>query len=350
MAAAIENTGSQPAPATRAPVWGLLSGLLLAGLGALAIFAVTQSLDRYAVTLLALLLINAALAVSLTVSNGLSGLFSLGHPAFMTIGAYCAAILTFPATRKSTMLSDLPAWLAAIELPMLPAVVAAGLLAGLVALGVGYAVLRLKGHYLAVATLGLIIVVQGLARNWDGITRGGSGMSGLPRHIDIWWAYAFLVIVAALAWRIKYSSLGRALMAVRENELAAECSGINAARLKILAFTIGAVIAGIGGAMTAHLISVITPGTFSIVLAFNLVVMVVIGGAGSITGAMLAAAGITLVSESLRPVEEAANLYGLSQVIVAVCLIAVLYLRPSGLFGSGEPAIVKRLLRGRGQA
>ncbi|WP_157928914.1 branched-chain amino acid ABC transporter permease [Pararhizobium haloflavum] len=310
----------------------------------------TQWLDRYAVTLCALLLINAALAVSLTVSNGLSGLFSLGHPAFMTIGAYVAAILTFPATRKGTMLPDLPEWLAAIEAPMLPAVLLGGGVAGLVSLVVGYAVLRLKGHYLAVATLGLIIVVQGLVRNWDGLTRGGSGLSGLPRHVDIWWAYGYLVIVVALAWRIKYSSLGRAIMAVRENELAAECSGINSARLKILAFSVGAVLAGVGGALTAHLISVITPGTFSIVLAFNLVVMVVIGGAGSITGAVLAAAGITLLSESLRPVEEAANLYGLSQVVVAVCLIAVLYMRPSGLFGSGEPSIVKRIFGGRGQA
>lgn len=344
-----ESGRSYSAPTTRPPLKGVLFGFLIAALGAAAIFAITQLLDRYAVTLLALLLINAALAVSLTVSNGLSGLFSLGHPAFMTIGAYCAAILTFPAARKSTMLSDLPEWLAAIEWPMLPAVGAAGLLAGLLALGVGYAVLRLKGHYLAVATLGLIIVVQGLALNWDGITRGGSGLSGLPRHVDIWWAYIFLVIVAALAWRIKYSSLGRAMMAVRENELAAECIGINAARLKILAFTLGAMIAGVGGALMAHLISVITPGTFSIVLAFNLVAMVVIGGAGSITGAILAASGIALVSESLRSVEEAVNLYGLSQVVVALCLIAVLYVRPSGLFGSGEPGPVKRLLRGEGQ-
>ncbi len=334
----------------RAPQWSFIASLVIVCLGAVVVFTMTQWLDRYAVTLCALLLINAALAVSLTVSNGLSGLFSLGHPAFMTIGAYVAAILTFPATRKGTMLPDLPEWLAAIEAPMLPAVLLGGGVAGLVSLVVGYAVLRLKGHYLAVATLGLIIVVQGLVRNWDGLTRGGSGLSGLPRHVDIWWAYGYLVIVVALAWRIKYSSLGRAIMAVRENELAAECSGINSARLKILAFSVGAVLAGVGGALTAHLISVITPGTFSIVLAFNLVVMVVIGGAGSITGAVLAAAGITLLSESLRPVEEAANLYGLSQVVVAVCLIAVLYMRPSGLFGSGEPSIVKRIFGGRGQA
>ncbi|MBN7760518.1 MULTISPECIES: branched-chain amino acid ABC transporter permease [Nitratireductor] len=338
---------AETASAPTTPRSGFVAAILTILVAAAAVWAAQQGLNSYLVTLLALLFINAALAVSLTLTNGLTGLFSLGHPAFMTIGAYVAAILTFSARRKGSMLPGLPDWLASTELSMFPALLIAGLAGGLVALAIGWAVLRLKGHYLAVATLGLIIVVQGLATNWDGITRGGAGLSGLPRHVDIWWALGFLVIVVAITWRVKFSSLGRAMMAVRENELAASCSGINAARLKILAFVIGAVMAAIAGAMLAHLISVVTPKTYSVLLAFNIVVMVVIGGSGSITGALVAATAITVLSEALRPVEESIGLYGMSQVIVALCLIVVLYLKPGGLFGSGEPAFVRRLFSGR---
>jgi len=318
--------------------------LLAVAAAAALVWLAEAALSRYVLTLLAILLLNAGLAVSLTLTNGLAGLFSLGHPAFMTIGAYTAAILTFPASRKGTMLSGLPEWLAAIQSPLLPAVLAAALVGGLVAVVVGWPVLRLRGHYLAVATLGLIIIVQNLANNWDGITRGGAGLSGIPRLTGIWWAFAVFVLVVVLTWRIKFSSLGRAMMAVRENDLAAECTGIDTVRTRMLAFVIGAVLAAVIGALMAHLISVVTPRSYSVALAFNLVVMVVIGGSGSIAGAVVAAAGITLLSESLRPLEEAAGLYGLSQVIVALALILVLFFRPRGLFGSGEPALLRSLL------
>jgi branched-chain amino acid transport system permease protein len=329
------STGNKSAP---------LRMLLMLACALAAVWGVNAGLSSYLVTLLALLFLNAALAASLTLANGLTGLFSLGHPAFMTIGAYTAAILTYSTRRKGTMLPGLPDWLATTEFPFLPAFLIAGIAGGLVALCVGWAVLRLRGHYLAVATLGLIIVVQGLVTNWDGVTRGGGGLSGIPRHADIWWSFGFLVMVLWLVWRIKFSSLGRAMMAVRENELAAQCSGIDAAKVKTLAFVFGAIVAAMSGALFVHLISVVTPKTFSVVLAFNLVVMVVIGGAGSITGALVAATAITILSEALRPVEESMGLYGFSQVVVALGLILVLYFRPAGLFGGGEPLLIRRLL------
>ena len=253
---------------------------------------------------------------------------------------------TFPAGRKGTMLSGLPEALAEVQLPLLPALLAAGVVGAAAAAAVGWPVLRLRGHYLAVATLGLIVIVQSLATNWDGITRGGAGLSGIPRLTGIWWAFGMLVLVLVLTWRLKFSSLGRAMMAVRENDLAAECTGIDTVRLRMIAFALGACLAAVIGALMAHLISVVTPKTYSVVLAFNLVVMVVIGGSGSITGAVVAAAGITLLSETLRPLEEAVGLYGLSQVIVALSLILVLFFRPRGLFGSGEPGVLRRLYNG----
>jgi len=315
--------------------------LLLAG-GATVAFAQFW-LSAYAVTLVSLVLLNVALAVSLQLTNGLTGLFSLGHPAFMTVGGYVAAILTYPVRRKGFMMPDLPGWLAGTQWDLLPATLVGALVAALLAVIVGVAVLRLKGHYLAVATLGLIVIVRVVINNLDGYTRGGLGLSGVPRLTGPWEVLIFTLLTVGLVWRIKHASLGRAMMAMRENELAARCMGIDAFALKLLAFVSGAFLAGAAGALTVHLVSVITPGAYGIPLAFSLVVMVVVGGSGSITGAALAAVAISLLSELARPLEEGLELYGLSQVLVALGLILVLRLRPTGLFGSREPAALAAL-------
>lgn len=319
--------------------WLVVAALLAAG-----VFVLQNAVSDYALTLAALLCLNIALAVSLTLTNGLTGLFSLGHPAFMTIGAYVSAVLTYPVARKSFMLQSLPEPFVSMQLPFLVGLGAAAMVAGIAAFLIGVVVLRLKGHYLAVATLGFIVIVQGLATNWQGLTRGGSGLNGIPRFTNLWWCMGLMFLTFLIVWRIKFSSLGRAMLAVRENQLAAECTGIRSARVKLAAFVLGAVIAAIAGAMMAHLITVVTPKSYGIGLAFNLVVMVVIGGAGSISGAALAAIAITAISEGMRPVEESLNFYGLSQVVVALALIVALLYRPAGLFGSGEPGWLKRLL------
>lgn len=341
-----ETSGAVPPAAGFSAAAPLRAALALIAAAAL-VWLLTRGASPYVTTLVAVMFINAALAVSLTLTNGMTGMFSLGHPAFMTIGAYVAAILTFPSRRKGSMLPDLPEFIAALDLSLLPAALIAGVVGAAIAFLVGLPVLRLRGHYLAVATLGLIVIVQGLAMNWNGITRGGAGLSGIPRLSNIWWAFGFLALTFAAVWRIKHSSLGRAMMATRENDLAAECTGIDTVRMRMLAFVLGAFFAAIAGALMVHLISVVTPRTYSILLAFNLVVMIVIGGAGSIVGAVLAAFAITGLSEAMRPVEESFGLYGLSQVIVALSLILVLYFRPQGLFGSGEPWLVTRYLNGR---
>jgi branched-chain amino acid transport system permease protein len=321
---------------------GRLAGGALAIVGAAAIALVQALLSDYLATLACIVLIYVMLAVSLQVTNGLTGLFSLGHPAFMTIGAYVAAILTYPTRRKGFMMPDLPAWLATQEWNLLPALLAGASVATLAALIVGASVLRLKGHYLAVATLGLIIIVRVVINNLDGYTRGGLGLSGVARLTDLWWVYAWTVLAIYVAWRIKHASLGRAMLAVRENEMAARCMGIDAFRIRLLAFVLGAFFAGIAGGLMVHLVSVITPGSYGIPLAFNLVVMVVIGGTGSIAGAIVAAVAISLLGEALKPLEELLELYGLSQVLIALGLIVVLRLRPQGLFGSAEPAFPLR--------
>ena len=304
----------------------------------------TVTLNDYLITLVSIILINVMLAVSLNLTNGLTGMFSLGHPAFMTIGGYISAILTYPAMRKAYMMPDLPEFIATTELGLLPAILAGGGIAALFAIVIGYPVLRLRGHYLAVATLGMIIIVRTLVNNMDGYTRGGLGLNGLPLLTNIWWVLGWVVVTVFICWRIKHSSFGRSLMAIRENEMAAECMGIAAGAQKLTIFTIGAFFAGVAGGLMAHLISVITPGSYSIVLAFNLVLIIVVGGTGSVTGAVIAAVLVGLVSESLRPMEESLQLYGLSQVLVAFALILILLFRPNGLFGSSEPGWARYLM------
>ncbi len=318
------------------PRWAAV-GLALAL--ALSVFLLESYGDGYAKTLAKLALVNVMLAVSLTMTNGFTGLFSLGHPAFMTLGAYVAVAFTYPAGRKSFAMPDLLPLLEGVEWPLPAAALVGALAAALCARLAGFALLRLKTHYLAVATLGLIIIVQTLALNLDGLTRGGRGLTGIPRLADLPTiaVSAFLVIV--ICWRIKHASIGRAMLAVRENEMAARCFGIEAFRLKLTAFTLGAAMAGFAGALLPHVVAVMTPKSFGLILSFNLVAMIVVGGQGSIVGAILAALAISLGTEALRPVEESLDLYGLTQVIVAVALVLVLIWRPRGLFGLNEPFV-----------
>jgi len=314
-------------------------------IGAVLVYLSAANLNPYLLSIIQFIGLNIILAVSLNVTNGFIGLFSLGHPAFMTIGGYVTAILVIPAERKAALLPDLPSFLAAQEWSFLPALVAGGSVAALVALIVGFPVLRLRGHYLAVATLGLIFIVQSFAVNMRGVTRGALGLSGLPELTNLWWVYLFCLVTIYVCWQLKHSSLGRTMLAIRENELAASCLGVKVARMRILSFVLGAFLAGIAGGLWVHLVTLISPSSFSFILAFQIVVMVVLGGTGSITGAVLVAVVLSVLTQLLRPVEEAANAFGASQMIVAFVVLIVLITRPKGLFGTAEPDLVGWLLR-----
>jgi branched-chain amino acid transport system permease protein len=315
-------------------------GIAALVLSALAVALMQATFDGYLLTLACFVGLNVMLAVSLNLTNGYTGLFSLGHPGFMTVGGYIAALLTYPTNRKSFMVPDLPEVLQTTQWDLLPALLAGGIGATLTALVIGFPVLRLRGHYLAVATLGFIIIVRVLFNNADGYTRGALGLSGMPRLAGLWWVWVFMVLTVFVCWRVKFSSLGRAMQAVRENELAARCIGISPTLVRLQAFCLGAFFAGVAGGLFAHVVSTITPGSFSILLAFNLVVMVVIGGSGSLFGAIVAAAGLSILSEALKPLEASLEAYGLSQMLIALMLIVVLIFRRQGLFGTREPTFL----------
>ncbi|HMQ52808.1 MAG TPA: branched-chain amino acid ABC transporter permease [Anaerolineae bacterium] len=278
--------------------------VLIYGLGLIGLlFLADQTLNDYYLRVIAIMGINIVLTVSLNLTNGFTGDFSLGHAAFMAIGAYAAALLTLPAEVKVAVITGLPLWLRQITLPFAAATITGGLLAVVVAVIVGLPVLRLRGHYLAVATLGLMVVVRVVANNWQSVTRGARGLNGLPGFTDIWWVYGWVVVTVYVIWRLINSPYGRAMIAVREDELAASTRGVKVFPTRLLAFAVSAFFAGVAGSLWAHQITAITPSSFSFLITFNVVVMLVVGGMGSISGSVVGAGVMTLGPELLRRVQ-----------------------------------------------
>lgn len=313
-------------------------------LGAVFVAVTQANLNPYYLRLLDVVGINVILVASLNLTNGFTGVFSLGHVAFMAVGAYTSVLLTLLPARKVLILPDLPTWLQQAQVGLLPAAVVGGVFAALCAVVIGYPVLRLRGHYLAVATLGFLVIVRAVLVNWESVTRGGVGISGIPPHTTTWWTFGFAVVCLYVVWRLMQSAYGRGMLAVREDEEAAASIGVSPARLRLMSFGAGAAFAGIAGALWAHLITVISPNSFWLTETFNLVVMLIVGGMGSTTGAVLGAVLMTLVPEALRALEGGVRigglalpaLFGLSQLILAAALILTIIARPRGIVGEWE--------------
>ena len=307
-----------------------------------ALLALAQgSLNNFYLRVLSTIGIYVILSASLNLTNGLTGDFSLGHAAFMSVGAYASAILTLPPATKAAMNAGLPVWLQELTLPFLVATVAGGLLAAALAVIVGVPVLRLRGHYLAVATLGLMVIVRVFANNWQPVTRGARGINGLPPHTNIWWTYAWAILTVYVVWRLVNSPYGRAMIAIREDEMAAAARGVSVFATRLLAFTIGAFFAGAAGALWAHLITAFTPNSFSFAITFNIIVMLVVGGMGSISGSVIGPILLTLLQQALSRAETmlavgGVPLYGLSQITVAILAILIMIFRRQGLMGGHE--------------
>ena len=286
------------------------------------------------------------LALSLNLVNGFTGLFSLGHSGFMAIGAYVSALLTMSPAQKSMnfYLEPIVPFLANLELPFIPALLAAGSAAALAGFLIGTPVLRLRDDYLAIATLGFSEIIRVALTNLQGVTNGALGLKGLPKYANAYtiWALAFLtaLFIAALI----NSAFGRACKAVRDNEIAAQAMGIHVARVKIISFTISSFIAGIGGALLGHLMNTIDPRMFTFSLTYNILLIVVLGGNGSITGSIIASLVVTLSMEALRFLDGPLNLLfirtqglpGLRMVVFSALLLVVVIYRQEGLMGKKE--------------
>jgi branched-chain amino acid transport system permease protein len=286
------------------------------------------------------------LALSLNLVNGFTGLFSLGHSGFMAIGAYVSALLTMSPAQKSMnfYLEPIAPFLANLELPFIPALIAAGLAAALAGFLIGTPVLRLRDDYLAIATLGFSEIIRVALTNLQPLTNGALGLKGLPKYANAYmiWGMAFLTALFMAA--LINSAFGRACKAVRDNEIAAQAMGIHVARVKIISFTISSFLAGVGGALLGHLMNTIDPKMFTFSLTYNILLIVVLGGNGSITGSVIASLVVTISMEALRFLDGPLNLLflrtqglpGLRMVVFSALLLVVVIYRQEGLMGKKE--------------
>ncbi|HXV25282.1 MAG TPA: branched-chain amino acid ABC transporter permease [Alphaproteobacteria bacterium] len=322
-----------------------------------ALWVAETTLNAFYLQVLGLLGINIILTVSLNLAAGYGGMFSLGHPAFAAIGGYTAAILAYPVTLKASRIPGYPEWLLQMEVPFLPALLLGGLTASVVAVLVGWPVLRLRGHYLAVATLGLTVIVQVGIVNLVDYTRGALGLSGIPKHTNLWWIFGFALATIYVVYRLVHSRFGRALRAVRDDYIAAQMSGVNVARTRLIAFTVSAFFAGAAGGLLGHLLRILTPGQFSFNAVFIGVAMMILGGMGSITGSVVGAVIMTILPQFIIPFERGGTIFGaefpalngLTQIVIALILILVMLVRPEGLAGSREFSIRETAARFRGR-
>ena len=294
------------------------------------------------------------LVVSLNLANGFTGVFSLGHVGFMALGAYGSAILTLPLREKQSYLPNLPAWLAGVHLDMvvggfplgflLATLIAAGLVA-LLALLVGLVLMRLSGHFVAVATLGFLVIVRVILFNADAFTRGSRTFSNVTPYTNLWWVWAWAIATLYVVWRLKESPFGRAMLAQREDRLAAQAIGIAVMPPRLLAFVISAFFTAVAGALYAHFITSFSPTVFYFDLTFRVVTMLVIGGMGSVSGSVLGVVFVLALAELLRRLEDATQLFGISQSVLALIFLLVIIFRREGLLGQREIALDRLFAR-----
>lgn len=292
------------------------------------------SLDNYIIHIITVVGIYIIAATSLNLTNGYTGLFSLGHAGFMAIGAYISVFLTYNVSlRTAYNLPLLPAILGGSDSqwPFLPSLLAGGIVAAIAALIIGFPVLKLKGHYLAVASLGFMIIVTTLAKGMKDITRGAAGIQVIPRYTSIYNVYLWAAITIFILWRLLHSAPGRAMLAIRESEISAQSQGIHLMKYKLYSFVIGAFFAGIAGGLYAHFTRSIRPYEFSFSMTFFMVIMPIIGGSRNLFGPALGASLLVIMRYILKPVEEYFGIYGLVELIYATLLVVVMMLKPEGI-------------------
>jgi branched-chain amino acid transport system permease protein len=297
----------------------LLSGGLIEGV----------MISPYVLQILTLAGINVILAVSLNLINGFTGQFSIGHAGFMAIGAYTSAFLSVNFGEKlERAMSFLPEGprRGAVLLMVLAVGAVCAAIAGFL---VGVPSLRLRGDYLAIVTLGFGEIIRVFILNIDAVG-GARGFSGIPKYSNFGWVYFFAVATIVVVSRIVNSSFGRTLLAVREDEIAAEAMGVNTTRTKVISFVISSAIAGVAGGLFAHYLMYIHTNSFTFLKSIEIIIMIVLGGMGSITGSVVGAVLYIALTEGLRAFEQ------YRMVTFSLLLILIMIFRPQGLMGHRE--------------
>jgi branched-chain amino acid transport system permease protein len=297
-------------------------------------------IDDYQARLLVFICINVILATSLNLINGFTGQFSIGHAGFMAVGAYSSAYFTVTYGKALESSFASMGETVSSSLILLIAVVIGAIVAGLMGLIVGIPSLRLKGDYLAIVTLGFAEIIRIVILNIDAV--GGATGYPVPGYANFLWIGIFTIITIVVIHNIVKSDAGRALISIREDELAAEAMGVNTTRYKVSSFVIGSAFAGIAGVLFAHYNKFLHTNDFQFIRSFEIIIMIVIGGMGSMTGAILGAIIVTLLPELLRnlpPMQVGETVFqfaDLRLVIFALILILTMILRPQGILGTRE--------------
>jgi len=338
------------APRSAAAAGGIAPALIALAAALALHFGVQPAVGPFYTKLLMDIGINIMLAVSLNLVNGFTGQFSIGHAGFMAVGGYTAGAITYYGSHLLWGGAQAqPGLFSAGALLFCLACLAGGLVAALAGFVVGLPSLRLRGDYLAIVTLGFGEILRVLLQRTGDVVQstpeirampvtglatrlGGSlGFTGIPYYSNLFWIALFSAATLIVAHRLKFSGYGRAFLAIRGNEIAAEAVGVPATRFKILAFTLAAFFGGIGGALFAHEVGTsLNPRELGFQKSFDIVIMVVLGGMGSISGAVLAAVVLTLLPELLRAFSE------FRMPLYALLLILMMILRPQGLLGLRE--------------
>lgn len=314
----------------------------------------------YVTRILTLSAIYAICALSMNMVNGFTGLFSLGQPGFMAIGAYSVALLTLTPDVKQTVfyMQPIAPFLANVYAPFFPALLIGGLLAAAAAFLIGFPVLRLKGDYLAIASLGFSEIIRIVIQNAQNITNGALGITNIPSPeltfilgnrryhfpLMIWATFLILFLVIAFMLRLLKTSYGRAFLSIREDETAAQAMGINLFRHKMTAFVLSGFIAGLSGGLLAPLVAAVSPDQYKFTLAYNILLMVVLGGQGSVSGSVVGAFVVTIAQEVLRFIDEPFNIGfihypgvdGMRMVVFSALLMCIILFWSRGIFGSEE--------------
>ena len=318
----------------------VILALLLLGLVA----AVTIFGDKALARTAAETLVRVTLVVGLWVFIGNSGVISFGHAGYMAIGAYCSAWLTLKPQSKALFLPDLPGWLMEAQWPVLPAAIVSGLLAALVALLSGAAILRLSGIAASIATFAFLAIVYTVYSNWEGVTGATSSVVGLTRYVDQWVALGWAVAAILAANLYANSASGLALRATREDEVAARASGINMYRHRLWSLVISGFFTGVSGALLGHSIGVLNPDSFYLGITFISLAMLVVGGIGSLSGAVSGVLALSVLIEILVRAEQGVTIgaaafalpAGSQEILIGLVMILVLIMRPAGLTGGQE--------------
>ncbi len=300
----------------------ILSFLFILVIYALAEFLIRMGvIDSYIFLNLVIIGVNIILAVSLNLITGFTGQFSLGHAAFMSIGAYTSAILTTK-----------------LGLPFIVAILGAAISASLAGIIIGIPTLRLRGDYLAIATLGFGEIVRIIGLNNDYIG-GAMGLNDIPQYTNWTWLYFFVLMTIIVINNFIKSYNGRACISIKEDEFASEAMGVNTTYYKVLVFTLGALFAGIAGALHAHYFYFIKPDSFGFMKSIDILVIVVFGGLGSIQGSIIGAILLSVISLILQSIPE------LRMLVYSVILFLIMVYRPQGIMGDRE---FKFFSKGRG--